>query len=77
MEHREKAPDVFDVELDGLMLRLEQRPDLVGKPVAQAMGGRRVYLRRIRYYVYFQVIDDARVQVLALWHGSREGDPLG
>ena len=58
------------------MTRLELRPDLVGRPVAQASGVRRVLLRRIRYYVYFEIVDEERVHVLALWHGSRAGEPL-
>ena len=44
--------------------------------MAGASGVRRVLLRRIRYYVYFQVVEEELVQVLALWHGSRAGEPL-
>jgi plasmid stabilization system protein ParE len=41
-------------------------------------GTRRVYLTRIRYYVYFQIADDEElVEILALWHASRgSGPPL-
>jgi plasmid stabilization system protein ParE len=38
---------------------------------------RRVLLKRIRYYVYFEVSDDgARVSILAVWHASRGREPL-
>ncbi len=74
LENRDKAPSAFDVDLDSLLLQLEDRPELVGRPVEQDPSVRRVYLRRIRYFVYFQLDGDV-VQVLALWHGSRDGEP--
>lgn len=76
LAHRNKAPDAFDDDLDALLGRLEDRARIVGRPVVGQTGVRRVYLKRIRYFVYFEEIDDgARVRVLALWHGSREGHP--
>jgi len=55
---------------------LEERPDLVGRPVEQRPEVRRVYLRRIRFYVYFQISEDgSAVDVLAFWHGSRGHEP--
>jgi plasmid stabilization system protein ParE len=44
----------------------------------QERGGtrRHVLLRRIRYYVYFRVVNDgALVEILAVWHASRGRRP--
>jgi len=75
-EHRDKAPLAFDDDLDELIERLEDQPRLVGRPVEQRSPVRRVYLRRIRYHVFFRIADDdAFVDVVALWHGSRRDMP--
>lgn len=74
--NRDKAPDAVDEELARILVRLEERPEFVGRPIEQDLAVRRVYLKRIRYYLYFRVVDDgARVEILALWHGSRRGGP--
>lgn len=66
----------MDEEVDELIAWLEERPDLIGRPIEQDLTVRRVYLKRIRYYVYFRIMDDGnRVEVLALWHGSRKDLP--
>ena len=76
LEHRDKAPLAFDEELDALFALLESRPTLVGRPTIEPEGVRRVYLARIRHYVYFQLSADSEtVEILALWHGSRGTEP--
>ena len=66
----------MDEELDRLPARLEDRPELIGRPVKQDRTVRRVYLKRIRYYFYFRIMDsEERVEILALWHGSRHDEP--
>jgi plasmid stabilization system protein ParE len=66
----------MDEEVDELIAWLEERPDLIGRPIEQDPTVRRVYLKRTRYYVYFRIVDDGnRVEVLALWHGSRNDLP--
>jgi plasmid stabilization system protein ParE len=74
--NRDKAPQAFDEDVDAMFELLEDRPTLVGRPVARDPRVRRTYLGRIRYYVYFQ-IDGARdvVEILAIWHGSRGSAP--
>lgn len=48
----------------------------MGRPVAQDPRVRRAYLARIRYYVYFLIADGGdRVEILALWHDSRQQGP--
>jgi plasmid stabilization system protein ParE len=76
LANREKAPRAFDDDMNALLLLLEERPTLVGRPLEQERAVRRVHLQRIRYYVYFQVDGDGEhVQILALWHASRVGEP--
>lgn len=78
LRHRDKAPLAFDEEIAALFDLLEDRPGLVGRPVIDPPGTRRVYLARVRYYVYFQISDDEElVEILALCHASRgSGPPL-
>lgn len=72
--NRDKAPSAFEDDLDSLLRRLEERPRLIGRPVAERIGLRRVELRRIRYYVYFQIADDdTGVTLVAIRHTSRSG----
>lgn len=74
--NRDKAPTAFEDDFDGLLRRLADRPDLVGSPVAGRIGLRRVELRRVRYYVYFQVVEaGGYVALLAIRHMSRAGAP--
>ena len=76
LEHRDKAPWALDEDIDALLSLLEERPELIGRPVESAPGVRRVFLPRVRYFVYFEIVDDGdRVEILALWHGSRGSDP--
>lgn len=77
LENRDKAPSAFDDELDELIERLSDRPELIGRPLAQQRDVRRVYLRRVRYYVYFRVLEGgASVDIAAVWHASRRNGPL-
>lgn len=76
LAHRDKAPHAFDEDLDELLVRLEQQPTLVGRPLDRASSVRRAHLRRIRYYAYFEVLDDGeQVVFVGLWHASRSGSP--
>ena len=74
--NRDKAPHAFDDDVSALFSLLEGRPELVGRALEQEPAVRRVHLRRIRYYAYFRVVDEGeRVQIVALWHTSRDGAP--
>ncbi len=49
---------------------------LIGRAIDRDPRVRRVFLARIRYYVYFQLSPDAQsVEILAFWHGSRGSSP--
>ena len=74
--HRDKAPNAVDDDVSALFVILEERPEIVGRQLEQEPSVRRVHLRRIRYYAYFRIVDEGeRVQIVALWHASRHGEP--
>jgi plasmid stabilization system protein ParE len=76
LANRDKAPHAFDQDIAALWGVLEDRPELVGRPLEGQPSVRRVHLQRIRYYVYFQLADDGDgVQILALWHERRGSAP--
>ena len=75
LANRDKAPEAFDEALDNVITQLEDQPEWVGA-AQKGKRRRRVLLARIRYYLYFRVVDDgARVEVLAFWHASRGWEP--
>ena len=74
-ENRPAAPDAIREELDRILglLCIQREIGTIARR-ATLTGVRRVTLSRIRYYVYYRVVDDA-LQVLAFWHTSRDLGP--
>lgn len=75
--HRRKAPRAVTQELRQAFRLLRTQPDLGARARSSALAGvRRIYLARIRYYLYYRP-DPARsvVDILALWHASRGQAP--
>lgn len=70
-DNRDKAPLAFDEDLDRAFALILDHP-AVGAKVGgtRRSGARRLYLNRIRYYLYYEVTDGAIV-VLALSHSAR------
>ncbi|MAQ19725.1 MAG: hypothetical protein CMN30_33600 [Sandaracinus sp.] len=75
LENRDKAPEAFDEELLVLFDILETGSSTLGQAVGQRPGVRRLYLKRIRYFVYFEHVSDTEVHILAIWHGRRDELP--
>lgn len=76
LANRDKAPTAFDDDVAGLVDALEVHADGVGIPARGYDGIRRVYLERVRYYVYFRILASrSLVEILAVWHGSRGRRP--
>ena len=74
-EHRPTAPGAVFEDLDRILDLLCVQPAMGTRARRASLSGvRRVTLSRIRYYVYYRVVDDA-LQVLALWHTSRGRGP--
>ena len=74
-DNRDLAPEAFDEELAEAFLLLASEPG-VGAPMtaARAVGVRRLHLARIRYHLYYRIRGN-EVEILALWHTSRRGEP--
>ena len=70
-----KEVEAFDEDLAKAFLLLSTQPS-IGAPVlnTRAEGVRRLHLARIRYHVYYR-IRSGHVEVLALWHASRDRMP--
>jgi plasmid stabilization system protein ParE len=74
-ESRDLAPQAFDEDLAEAFLLLSAEPGVGALvPRTPAQGVRRLHLARIRYHLYYRIRGD-RVEVLALWHASRGGEP--
>jgi plasmid stabilization system protein ParE len=74
-ENRDKAPEAFDDDFAEALDRIRTNPGR-GMPVsARRVGVRSVWLDRIGYYVYYRLVDDEIVEILALWHASRGSRP--
>jgi plasmid stabilization system protein ParE len=73
--NRPLAPRALAEELTEVFSLLSAQP-AIGAPALQARikGVRRVYLARVRYHLYYRVHAD-EVQILALWHERRGGEP--
>lgn len=72
-ENRDKAPDLFEEELDLALALLADSPG-IGKRYPGHRGVRRVLLRSTRNHVYYVEKDDC-VLVLAVWGAVRGAGP--
>jgi len=74
--NRPAAPGAIQADLAEALSLLVEQPGL-GTPCqgVRLAGLRRLYLRRVRYFVYYRLAP-GRLQVLAFWHESRERGPL-
>ena len=72
--NRHKAPDLFDEEISRAFALIAESPG-AGKPIAGRPGKRQIEISRIRYTLYYAVIDEETIGVLALWHTSRGRKP--
>ena len=70
-KNRIAAPGAILEDLDRTLGLLCVQPTMSARARRATLPGvRRVTLSRIRYYLYYRVVDDV-LQVLALWHTSR------
>ena len=55
--------------------RLSDQPNIgASVPGARLDGVRRIYLRRVHYHLYYRIVG-VEVELLTLWHASRESGP--
>ena len=73
--NRPDAPDAVRKDVGESVALLAEQPGIGSKyEGARAPGVRRLYLGRIGYFLYYRATDDT-LEVLALWHASREMQP--
>lgn len=74
-QNRPLAPGAVRQDLERILVLLAVDPGIGARAKrVKLQGVRRVTLSRIRYYIYYRVSDDS-LEVLALWHTSRERQP--
>ena len=73
--NRTAAPNAIRQELERAFTLIASHQNVGGRVLnVQLSGVRRIYLPRIKYHIYFYVIEPpTRVQVVAFWH-ARRGD---
>jgi plasmid stabilization system protein ParE len=72
-KNRHKAPTAFDDDTDDGIRRIRLDPS-IGQRVQLRKPARRLWLERIRYYIYYRENGDI-IEILAVWHGSRGSHP--
>jgi plasmid stabilization system protein ParE len=77
LRNRFGAPEAFREELERAFVLLAAQPRIGAVARNEPLAGvRRVLLARVRYHLYYRVVESSRqVQVLALWHASRGSGP--
>jgi plasmid stabilization system protein ParE len=75
-QNRPAAPGAVGADFGETVALLAEQPGIGAKyEGARAPGVRRLFLGRIRYFIYYKV-EDSTLHVLALWHASREHPPM-
>jgi plasmid stabilization system protein ParE len=75
--NRPKAPGAIRAELERASSLLALQPHIGARAINVALPGvRRLHLGRIRYDLYYRLLDaPRRLEILALWHASRGSLP--
>ena len=75
LKNRPAAPGAIRIDLEEILSLLVEHPG-IGTPATKTRikGLRRIYLSRIRYYIYYRECGDV-LEVLAFWHASRGQPP--
>ena len=73
-ENRTKAPEALREELEQALQLIASQPELGATAQSARLSGvRRILLSRVRYHLYYRVLESPTrsIEVLALWHASR------
>lgn len=75
--NRPKAPHAIREDLDRASSLLAIQPDLGARARNASLADvRRLHLTRIRYDLYYRVVEThKRLEILAFWHSSRGSRP--
>jgi len=75
-ENRPTAPGAIRNDLKASLDALVEQPDIGTRvETSRAQEVRRLYLTRVRYFVYYRV-KGRFLEVVAFWHASRETRPV-
>lgn len=71
-----QAPDAFVTDLENALQLIASHPSIGARARNVNLEGvRRVHLARVHYHLYYRVTSEPAIEVLALWHTSREAPP--
>lgn len=75
--NRPKAPNAIREDLDRASSLIAIQPEIGARARnVKLLGVRRVHLTRIRYDVYYRVVEErGQLEILAFWHSSRGASP--
>ncbi|WP_445954496.1 type II toxin-antitoxin system RelE/ParE family toxin [Thauera sp. SDU_THAU2] len=74
-DKRPAAPGAIGKDFAEAVALLAEQPGIgAAYEGARARGVRRLYLSRLRYFIYYKA-DQHSLHVLAFWHSSREYQP--
>jgi plasmid stabilization system protein ParE len=75
--NRPKAPGAIRTELERASSLLARQPEIGTRARNVSLPGvRRLHLGRIRYDLYYRVVEaPRRLEILAFWHASRGNEP--
>ena len=75
LQNRSAAPGAIAADFSESVALLAEQPGIGAKYVGtRAAGVRRLFLSRVRYFIYYKVEKES-LHVLAFWHASREEQP--
>jgi plasmid stabilization system protein ParE len=76
VQNRPAAPGAIGADFGEAVALLAEQPGIgVKYEGARAPGIRRLFLGRVGYFIYYKTENDT-LYVLALWHASREHQPV-
>ena len=74
-ENRPAAPGAIGADFGGAVALLAEQPGIGARYVgSKTVGIRRLYLSRVRYFVYYKVEADS-LHIVAFWHENRGRQP--
>jgi len=71
LRNRDKAPDAFNDDLEEMLQSIAADPATGQLGKTRQKNLRRVFMERVRYYLYYRVTPRDEIEVLAIWHASR------
>ena len=75
VKNRPSAPDAIRVDFQEAIALLTNQPGVGARSSTERYPElRRLYLSRVQYHIYYQVLD-GKLVVVAFWHASRGSGP--